>query len=109
MFKDGGKEEKKKNPTSSPVKCYFIRMESNATIDQSEYILSRKTVYEARSVFMHANGLSNVTNFMARYVDNSKHLFFIPIFEHFLKALCVLSLFRNQVFSYLVEDRKARS
>ncbi|XP_062149198.1 probable RNA-dependent RNA polymerase 5 isoform X1 [Alnus glutinosa] len=67
VFKDGGKEEKKKNPTSSPVKCYFIRMESNATIDQSEYILSRKKVYEARSVFMHAHGLPSVTRFMARF------------------------------------------
>jgi hypothetical protein len=109
VFKDGGKEEKKKNPISSPVKCYFIRMESNATIDQSEYILSRKTVYEARSVFMHAHGLSSVTSFMARYVNNSKHLFSRAISEHFLKSLCVLSLFRNQVCSYLVQDHKARS
>jgi RNA-dependent RNA polymerase len=72
VFKDGGKEEKKKNPTSSAVKCYFIRMESNATIDQSQYILSRKTVNEARSVFMHAHGLSSVTSFMARYVKQFK-------------------------------------
>ncbi|KAE7998673.1 hypothetical protein FH972_003192 [Carpinus fangiana] len=67
VFKDGGKEEKKKNPTSSAVKCYFIRMESNSTIDQSQYILSRKTVNEARSVFMHAHGLSSVSSFMARF------------------------------------------
>ncbi|XP_059431765.1 probable RNA-dependent RNA polymerase 5 [Corylus avellana] len=67
VFKDGGKEEKKKNPSSSPVKCYFIRMESNATFDQGKYILPRKTVYEARSVFMHAHGLPSVTRFMARF------------------------------------------
>ncbi|XP_059431763.1 probable RNA-dependent RNA polymerase 3 isoform X2 [Corylus avellana] len=67
VFKDGGREERKKNSTTSPVKCFFIRMESNATIDQSEYILSRKTVNEARAVFMHAHGLSSVTSFMARF------------------------------------------
>jgi len=79
-------------------------------IDQSEYVLSRKKVCEARSVFMHAHViLPSVTRFMARYVNNSKHLFFRAIPEHFLKSLCVLSLFRNQVCSYLVQDRKARS
>lgn len=68
MFKDGGKEEKKKNPTSSPVKCYFIRMESEAFIDKiGSYKLSNKTVAEARCYFMHAHMLSSVSNYMARY------------------------------------------
>lgn len=70
MFKDGGKEEKKKSPTSSPVKCYFIRMDSNATIGQSHCILSNKNICEARSRFMHAHGLSSVASYMARYVEN---------------------------------------
>ncbi|GMY36155.1 probable RNA-dependent RNA polymerase 5, partial [Fagus crenata] len=67
VFKDGGKEEKKKNPTSSPVKCYFVRMESTANVDQSTCILSNKTVYEARSLFMHAHSLSTVASYMARF------------------------------------------
>ncbi|KAG6662192.1 probable RNA-dependent RNA polymerase 5 isoform X2 [Carya illinoinensis] len=67
VFKDGGKEEKKKSPTSSPVKCYFIRMDSNATIGQSHCILSNKNICEARSRFMHAHGLSSVASYMARF------------------------------------------
>nr|XP_023915657.1 probable RNA-dependent RNA polymerase 5 [Quercus suber] len=55
VFKDGGKEEKKKDPTSSSVKCFFIRMESI------------ETVYEARSLFMHAHQLPSVANYMARF------------------------------------------
>lgn len=62
MFKDGGKEEKKKDPTSSSVKCFFIRKESI------------EMVYEARSLFMHAHRLPSVANYMARYVDNPKSL-----------------------------------
>ncbi|XP_075645547.1 putative RNA-dependent RNA polymerase 5 [Castanea sativa] len=55
MFKDGGKEGKKKDPTSSFVKCFFIRMESI------------EKVYEARSSFMHAHRLPSVANYMARF------------------------------------------
>ena len=69
VFKDGGKEEKKKDPNSSPVKCYFVRFESEALIDQSTpYILSNKTVFEARCLFMHAHTVSSVPSYMARYV-----------------------------------------
>uniref|UniRef100_A0A7N2LKJ4 Uncharacterized protein n=1 Tax=Quercus lobata TaxID=97700 RepID=A0A7N2LKJ4_QUELO len=54
-FLDGGKEEKKKDPTSSSVKCFFIRKESIGMI------------YEARSLFMHAHRLPSVANYMARF------------------------------------------
>lgn len=67
VFKDGGKEEKKKNPTSSPVKCFFVRMESNAAADKNNcYILSNKTVHEARCVFMHVHMVSSLAKYMAR-------------------------------------------
>ncbi|KAL5572577.1 hypothetical protein UlMin_022174 [Ulmus minor] len=67
VFKEGGKEEKKKDPTSSPVKCYFVRFESEALVDNNtSYILSNKTVSEARHIFMHACNLSSVSNYMAR-------------------------------------------
>ncbi|KAL5572573.1 hypothetical protein UlMin_022170 [Ulmus minor] len=68
VFKDGGKEEKKKDPNSSPVKCYFVRFESEALIDQNTpYILSNKTVFEARCLFMHAHTVSSVPSYMARF------------------------------------------
>ena len=68
MFKDGGKEEKKKDPTTSPVKCYFVRMESVASIDNQDNILSGKTIRQARSVFMHVDNLSSLSSYMARLV-----------------------------------------
>ncbi|KAH9800958.1 putative RNA-dependent RNA polymerase 3 [Citrus sinensis] len=67
VFKDGGKEEKKKDPSTSPVKCYFVRMESSASIDMGyQYILSGKTVHEARYMFMHVRTVSSVANYMSR-------------------------------------------
>ncbi|TYK10155.1 putative RNA-dependent RNA polymerase 5 isoform X2 [Cucumis melo var. makuwa] len=68
VFKDGGKEEKKKNPTTSAVKCYFVRMESDAYVDKIEpYKLSNRTVFEARSLFMHAHMVSSIASYMARF------------------------------------------
>ncbi|KAI4347069.1 hypothetical protein L6164_007918 [Bauhinia variegata] len=68
VFKDGGKEEKSKDPTASSVKCYFVRIESDPFIDKrGSYILAKKTVSEARSLFMHVHSLSNVANYMARF------------------------------------------
>ncbi|KAL4301789.1 hypothetical protein GQ457_10G000720 [Hibiscus cannabinus] len=68
VFKDGGKEAKKKNPSTSSVKCLFVRFESNASIDEGkEYVLSGKTVKEARSLFMHVHTLPSMTKYMARF------------------------------------------
>ncbi|XP_061949141.1 probable RNA-dependent RNA polymerase 5 isoform X3 [Populus nigra] len=67
VFKDGGKEEKKKDPTTSPVKCFFVRMESVASIDNQDNILSGKTIRQARSVFMHVDNLSSLSSYMARF------------------------------------------
>ncbi|WCJ42551.1 RNA-dependent RNA polymerase family protein [Euphorbia peplus] len=66
VFKDGGKEEKNKDPTSSSVKCYFVRMESHASIDNSEYVLHGKQIREARSLFMNVDTLSSLSKYMAR-------------------------------------------
>ncbi|KAF7147894.1 hypothetical protein RHSIM_Rhsim03G0237700 [Rhododendron simsii] len=50
MFKDGGKEEKKKSQTS--VKCFFVRFESLAPCEEREpYILEDKSVCQARTPF----------------------------------------------------------
>ncbi|XP_058206703.1 probable RNA-dependent RNA polymerase 5 isoform X2 [Rhododendron vialii] len=68
VFKDGGKEEKKKNQTSSSVKCIFVRFESLAPCEEREpYILANKSVYEARSLFMHANMVPTMAKYMARF------------------------------------------
>ncbi|XP_021807143.1 probable RNA-dependent RNA polymerase 3 [Prunus avium] len=68
VFKDGGNKEKKKNPTSSPVKCYFIRVGSSAAIDMSgDYKFSNKKIHEIRCIFMHAHTVSSVSNYMARF------------------------------------------
>ncbi|XVF34908.1 hypothetical protein REPUB_Repub18cG0098800 [Reevesia pubescens] len=68
VFKDGGKEARKKDKTTSSVKCLFVRLESNASIDNGkDYVLSGKTIQEARSVFMHVHTLSNGAKYMARF------------------------------------------
>ncbi|KAG8636201.1 probable RNA-dependent RNA polymerase 5 isoform X2 [Manihot esculenta] len=67
VFKDGGKEEKKKNPTTSPVKCFFVRTESDAFKDSRDYILHGKTIREARSIFMDVDKLPSLSNCMARF------------------------------------------
>ncbi|CAL0322159.1 unnamed protein product [Lupinus luteus] len=67
-FKDGGKEEKRKDPTTSSVKCYFVRMNSSSSADERvPYILSNKTMFEARSLFMHVHMLANLDKYMARF------------------------------------------
>ncbi|KAK2397936.1 RNA-dependent RNA polymerase family protein [Trifolium repens] len=69
VFKDGGKEEKKKDTTtSSSVKCYFVRTGSGCSADLGEdYILSKKTMYESRLLFMHAHQLPSIDKYMARF------------------------------------------
>jgi len=68
VFKDGGKEEKKKDVSTKGVKCYFIRTDSTASIDmQNPYIFAGKSMHEARMHFMHVNTLSSLPNYMSRY------------------------------------------
>lgn len=71
VFKDGGNKENKKlkDPTSSPVKCYFVRVGSNAAIDRDTcYILSNRTTHEGRCLFAHVHTGPSVANYMARYL-----------------------------------------
>ncbi|KAK9101032.1 hypothetical protein Scep_024462 [Stephania cephalantha] len=68
VYKDGGKEESKKNSTSSSIKLYFVRMESQALIDRGmAYILTNKSVHEARCIFMHVHTVDILTKYMARF------------------------------------------
>ncbi|KAH9301356.1 hypothetical protein KI387_012939, partial [Taxus chinensis] len=67
VFKDSGKE-KKKNPMSSSVKCYFVCTESFAEADRnSSYILFNKSIHEARCMFMHAHTVPSLKKYMARF------------------------------------------
>ncbi|XP_048133878.1 probable RNA-dependent RNA polymerase 5 [Rhodamnia argentea] len=59
VFKDGGKEEKKRDPTTSSVKCYFVCMECEA-------LKEKKTVHEARCLFMHAHTVPDISRYMIR-------------------------------------------
>eukprot|EP00268_Persea_americana_P063087 TRINITY_DN8145_c0_g1_i6.p1 TRINITY_DN8145_c0_g1~~TRINITY_DN8145_c0_g1_i6.p1 ORF type:complete len:976 (-),score=152.62 TRINITY_DN8145_c0_g1_i6:356-3283(-) len=68
VFKDGGKEAKKKSQTSSSVKCYFVCTESSAATDKGEpWILSGKSIREARCMFMHVHRVANMAKYMPRF------------------------------------------
>ncbi|KAI4377766.1 hypothetical protein MLD38_015344 [Melastoma candidum] len=60
VFKDGGKEEKKRDPTSSPVKCYFVCLEHSK-------VAANRTIQQARSLFMHAHTVSSISCYMIRF------------------------------------------
>ncbi|KAF5203871.1 RNA-dependent RNA polymerase [Thalictrum thalictroides] len=67
VFKDGGKAEKKKNPTSSQVKCYFVCLEADPFVDRKWlHTPFSMSIREARCVFMHVHGLPSVAKYMAR-------------------------------------------
>ena len=110
VFKDGGKEEKKKDPTTSSVKCYFVRMESYSSADERAfYVLSNKTMFEARSLFMHAHKLASLGKYMARY--NTYYflleiyvLFWIPSSHLKIDLVQSTNHIRIQVLSYSIED-----
>ncbi|KAJ0239140.1 RNA-dependent RNA polymerase 4 [Hirschfeldia incana] len=68
VFKDGGKEEKKKDFSGKGVKCYFIRTDSTASNDMGNpYIFSGKSIHEARMHFMHVHTLPTFAKYMARF------------------------------------------
>lgn len=69
IFKNGGKEKRKKDGNqkySSSVKCYFVRTESGWDRDEP-YILSNKTIDEARKMFMHIHTVPTVAKYLARF------------------------------------------
>ncbi|KAF0915964.1 hypothetical protein E2562_000600 [Oryza meyeriana var. granulata] len=70
VYKDGGKEgkmtEEKKKKYSSPVRCYFVRTESGWNMDEP-YILSGRTVGQARELFMHICTTPTLAKYMARF------------------------------------------
>ncbi|KAL1532896.1 RNA-directed RNA polymerase [Salvia divinorum] len=73
VFKDELRKAKKnkvgrdKESTHSDVKCYFIHFDSISSHDHEEdYVLFRKSVSEARRLFMHVHKLSTIEKYMAR-------------------------------------------
>ncbi|KAL0885518.1 hypothetical protein Bca101_009501 [Brassica carinata] len=68
VFKDGGKEEKKKDFSGKGVKCYFIRTDSTVSNDMGKpYIFAGKSIHEARMHFMHVHTLPTLAKYMARF------------------------------------------
>ncbi|KAF0915963.1 hypothetical protein E2562_000599 [Oryza meyeriana var. granulata] len=74
FYKDGGKEnkmkeekrkEKNKKCTSS-VRCYFVRTESGWNTDEP-YILSGRTIGQARGLFMHIHTAPTLAKYMSRF------------------------------------------
>jgi RNA-dependent RNA polymerase len=73
VYKDGGKEEKIKEDRrfggnekcTSAVRCYFVRTESGWKMDEP-YILSGKTISQARKLFMHVHNAPTLAKYMAR-------------------------------------------
>ncbi|KAK9715405.1 hypothetical protein RND81_06G162700 [Saponaria officinalis] len=68
VFKDGGKEQTKKDPTSSCVKCYFVNMESFSQFFKENPDSPEKiSVHAARCTFMHAHTVASLSAYMARF------------------------------------------
>lgn len=62
------KMEKDKSSTFTGVKCYFVRYDSLAPCNGGEsYILSSRSIYEARCLFMHVHMVSSMAKYMARF------------------------------------------
>lgn len=81
-FKDYGREEDSKNSTSSSLRCYFVRFESNWTVDvRRQYILCNKSIQEARCIFMHVHTLSTIEKYMARLFSSFILVYILIAFE----------------------------
>lgn len=50
----------------SSVSCYFVRTESEWDRDHP-YILSNKTIDQARNLFMHIHTAPDIANYMSRF------------------------------------------
>ena len=80
VFKDELRKKKNKvgrdkESTYSDVKCYFVHFDSISSHDHEEdYILFRKSVSEARGLFMHVHKLPTIEKYMARLA--SMYFFF---------------------------------
>ncbi|CAN6869076.1 unnamed protein product [Brassica oleracea] len=65
VFKDGGKEVKKKDISTKGLKCYFIRTDPTSANDtETPYIFSGKSINEARMHFMHVHTLPSLPDYM---------------------------------------------
>ncbi|KAL7134831.1 hypothetical protein ABFS83_11G051600 [Erythranthe nasuta] len=73
VFKDDRKKvnknqtDKEKKTAYSNVRCFFVRVDSVSPYGYDEnYILSGKTIGEARRMFMHIHTISSIEKYMAR-------------------------------------------
>ncbi|KAF3341847.1 putative RNA-dependent RNA polymerase 5 isoform X3 [Carex littledalei] len=66
MYKDGGKEEKKKSGTKSSVKCYFVCTSSGWDRDRNNYFHYGKTINQIRLSFMHIHTVPSLAKYISR-------------------------------------------
>ncbi|XP_078170266.1 putative RNA-dependent RNA polymerase 4 isoform X2 [Carex rostrata] len=66
MYKDGGKEEKKKSSTKSSVKCYFVCTSSGWDRDRNNYFHYGKTINQIRLSFMHIHTVPSLAKYISR-------------------------------------------
>ncbi|KAI3447029.1 hypothetical protein Pfo_003694 [Paulownia fortunei] len=73
VFKDERKKVKKnqmekQKEAYSAVKCYFVHIDSVSPYGYDKnYVLYRKTISEARRLFMHIHTISTIEKYMARF------------------------------------------
>ena len=93
VYKDGGKAEKikeerkreKNKKYTSSVRCYFVRIESGW--DRGEpYILSNRTIGDARKLFMHIHTVPSVAKYLARlaisFTSATQYQLIMRTFDH---------------------------
>uniref|UniRef100_A0A0D9UXX7 RNA-dependent RNA polymerase n=1 Tax=Leersia perrieri TaxID=77586 RepID=A0A0D9UXX7_9ORYZ len=69
VYKDGGKEDRmkeEKKKCTSAVRCIFVRTESGWSMDEP-YVLSGRTIGQARKLFMHIHTAPTLAKYMARF------------------------------------------
>ncbi|KAF3326786.1 putative RNA-dependent RNA polymerase 5 isoform X2 [Carex littledalei] len=66
MYKDGGKEEKKKSGTKSSVKCYFVCTSSGWDRDRNNDFLFGKTINQIRLHLMHIHTVPSLAKYISR-------------------------------------------
>ena len=101
-FKDGGKE-KRKDPTSSSVKCYFVNMDSFVQFYKKLPGCENVSVHQARCIFMHVHTVSSISSYMIRLV-RWQTPFLLSEFFHCIYAEYAFPFFLGQVFTYIVKD-----
>jgi hypothetical protein len=108
VYKDGGKaekikEERKKERNkkcTSSVRCYFVRTESGW--DRGvPYILSNRTIGDARKIFMHIHTVPSVAKYLARLA-----ILFTSLTQYLVSKYCALAFCIGAWSAYKVTEKR---